>query len=185
MKQPPIKKILLLALLFLITANSGAIEGPLEEYRAKSSFLFRMCKYAQWPQSQELRENPHRDIVIGVLGTLPEEREIIIPRDIPIEKRYVLVIKIKELDEISKCDVLFIAATESYRLRDIMIHVGDKPILTVADTTGFCKKGVILGLFIKEKKIRFEFNPGAAKKARIEMDSFFYLKGIPVKTEID
>ncbi len=164
---------------------SLAVDGPIEEYAAKSIFLFNMCKYTQWPESSEMAANPYRPIVIAVLGKLPEGKAISIPGSKTIQKRSIQVISIITLEEVANCDVLYIAASEFYRIYDIMARVADKPILTVGDAAGFCKKGVILSLFVKNNKINFEFNPGAARKAKIQMNSFFYVNRVLVKTEAD
>lgn len=181
------KKIILAAVLVLMTVISIAMasDGPVEEYRLKSSFLFTTCKFVQWPESQEMISNPYRAIIMAVLGKLPEGSAILIPSNKTIGKRNVVVTQITELEEIDNCNILFITTSEAYRINEIMRRVGEKQILTVGDTPGLCKRGVILNFFIKDKKIAFEFNPSAAKKAKIQMDSFFYARGVLVNSDGD
>jgi hypothetical protein len=150
-------------------------EETFEDYQVKSSIIYKICMFTQWPQTPD----PDKPFIISVLGELPPGSAFTFPKNTTIQKRKIVIREIKTLEEIDNSDVLFIASTEEYRLGAILEYVEGKPILTVGDTRGFCQRGVIVNFTINYKKQRplFEINPGAAKKASLQMNSQLFTIG--------
>lgn len=129
--------------------------------------------FTEWPDRAEL----DKPFVISVLGNLPKGVTVRIPKDLTIHNRRVILRRIKRLSEIKNSRVLFIAASEAHRADDIIDYVNGRPILTVGDTQGLGYKGVIINLFIKEKRVKFEINHGASKRASLQMHSQLFAIG--------
>jgi hypothetical protein len=56
-------------------------------------------------------------------------------------------------------------------LDDILKLTGSLNILTISDTTGYCKKGVHINFYIDESgTIKYEINITALKKANLVVD---------------
>jgi len=176
------KRIPLLALLLILVSTYILTmeTTKLEEYKAKSIFLYRVCRFTTWPK--ETTWDPARPLVISVLGTSPSGNHISIANNKKIGKRRIEIKYIKDLNEIDRSDVLFISTSEEYRLDKILKYVSNKPILTVGDTPGYGRKGVILNIFIKDKTMGFEINPGALRKTDIRLHSYLFEVGVIVNT---
>nr|NIM14080.1 DUF4154 domain-containing protein [Candidatus Aminicenantes bacterium]NIM80821.1 DUF4154 domain-containing protein [Candidatus Aminicenantes bacterium]NIN20205.1 DUF4154 domain-containing protein [Candidatus Aminicenantes bacterium]NIN43984.1 DUF4154 domain-containing protein [Candidatus Aminicenantes bacterium]NIN86793.1 DUF4154 domain-containing protein [Candidatus Aminicenantes bacterium] len=100
------------------------------EYQVKSTFIYKICKFTQWPERQDAN-NP---FIISVLGKLPSGEKIQFLPDLTIHKRKIIIRRIRRLSEVKDSAVLFIASSEAYRVDTILNTVGSKPILTVGDT---------------------------------------------------
>ena len=160
----------------MATGINGQIH---DEYDVKSSFLYLICKFTRWPRSPD----PKKPFIISILGRTVAGKEIKIPKDKTIDKRKILIRKIKHLQEIDGSDVLFITSSEAYRLDEILDYTGNKPVLTVGDTRGFAQQGVIINFFIYMDTVRFEINYEASKKASLQMHSQLFAIGRVVKTK--
>jgi hypothetical protein len=175
----------LVLLLFLIGQTSWAERvEPYSEYQAKSGLLFSICKFVNWPLLE-----PDQPFVISVLGTMPGGGKIYFPEQFDMgEKVHDVKIRyIKRLSEIKNSNVLFITASESHRIDDILDFVQGKPILTVGESKGLGQKGVIINFFLKEKgferaNVGFEINHEASKKASLQLHSRLNNIGKRVKT---
>jgi len=150
----------------------------IEEYQLKSGFLYRICKYTRWPNSNDIK----KPFVISILGRIPAGQEISIPQDQTIHKRKIHIRKIEQLEEIDGSDVLFIASSEANRLESILEYTDKKPILTVGDSRGFAQQGVMINFYLQSGGIRFEINYEATKKASLKMHSQLFAIGRVVKT---
>jgi hypothetical protein len=179
------KKSLLFFLVVLAVTNlfpggrgeEGQPEYP--EYEVKSMFIYKICKFTQWPEPRDAGS----PFIISVLGNLPSGEKIQLSPGRTIHKRKIIIRRIRRLSEVNASGVLFIASSEAHRIDMILDFVGTKPILTVGDTKGFGQKGVIINFYIKENKVKFEINPGASKKASLQMHSQLFTIGKVVKTK--
>lgn len=177
------KTLILLALFLIIMpifdTNINVSGQTMDEYAVKSGFLYRICKFTQWPQPA----NPGKPFIISILGKTTPGKEIKIPEAETIDKRKIVIRKIRRLSEINDSEVLFITSSEAHRLDTILDYTGNKPILTVGDTKGFAQKGVIINFYIQNRGVRFEINYEASKKALLQMHSQLFTIGKVVKTK--
>jgi hypothetical protein len=170
------KKTIPFILFFLAFAS---FDYPGEEnytdYELKSAMIYKICIFTQWPQPQD----PNKPFILSVLGKLPPGNEISLIKEATIQKRKILIRKIENLEEIGNSDVLFITSSETNRLEAILEYVEGKSVLTVSDSKGFGKRGVMINFFInrKNEKIEFEINIGAVKKTLLQMNPQLYTIG--------
>jgi hypothetical protein len=177
-KEPiplPWRVITIFIILTAFSVNSLAID----EYAIKSTILYRICKFTQWPQPTD----KNKPFTISILGKTSRGEEIKMPQDGNIDKRRIVVRKIRHLSEIGSSEVLFITSDEADRIDTILDYIGDKPVLTVGDTRGFGQKGVIINLYIHQNSVGFEINYEASKKASLQMHSQLFAIGRVVKTK--
>lgn len=179
------KKSLLFFLVFLLVITpllrgKGKEDQPeYTEYEVKSTLIFKICKFTQWPEPQDA----HSPFIISVLGKLPSGEKIKLLPGLTIHKRKIIIRRVRRLSEVKDSAVLFIAPSEAHRIDTILDTVGSKPILTVGDTKGFGQKGVIINLYIEEDAVGFEINHEASKKASLQMHSQLFTTGKVVRTK--
>jgi hypothetical protein len=180
-----LKKVVFFLLLLPILVGQGRFDGSstmkLEEYKAKSIFIYRVCKFTDWPHKKGM--NPNRPFIISILGKLPIDSRIEIPGKDYIGKRKIFIRDVATLEDIDTSDVLFIAPSVKNRIDSIMKYIGTKSILTVGDSEGLGERGVIINILRKGKKLDFEINPGAIKKANLHVHSYLFSIGKVVKTK--
>lgn len=176
--KKPISLPLLLITIFIIYFGFSVNGLAIDEYAIKSTIIYKILKFTQWPQPS----NKNKPFTISILGKTTPGKEIKIPWE-TIDKRRIVVQKIRNLSEIDSSEVLFITSAEADRIDAILDYVGNKPILTVGDTKGFAQKGVIINLYIHKNSVKFEINHEAGKKASLQMHSQLYVIGRVVKTK--
>ncbi len=70
-----------------------------------------------------------------------------------------------------KCKVLFIYSTEECHCGEIVGIVKNSSVLTVGEMKDFAVKGGIVGFVVEKKKVRFEVNLTAARRANLKISS--------------
>ncbi len=133
------------------------------EYALKARFLLQFPEFVVWPAEASLTDTS-KPFVVVVLGTSPFDRHL----DEALGSRKVKGHPVKlvyssDLAALDACHMVFICASEKGRLKEIVSRIGNHPVLTVGDTEGFGKKGVMINLAVEEDLPRFEINLGAAR----------------------
>jgi len=148
----------------------------MDEYQAKSIWLYKIFLFTTWPQPI----NKDKPFVLSILGKLPPDSRFALNKK--LNKRDIEIRMIKDLEEINGSDILFIASSESHRVRTIMAYVGNKPILTVSDTEGYSQKGVAINFYVTNQNIRFEINPDSIKRAQLQLHAHLFQIGRVIRT---
>jgi hypothetical protein len=152
-----------------VAPQAGASEGT-SEYQVKAAFLFNFAKYVEWPESAF--PEPADRIVLCILGENPfgallEE----IVKDKKVNGRGLAVREIKSVSATAGCHLVFIASSERLRFDEILGGLADRPVLTVSDAESVADRGFVLGLTLKENRVRFEVNLIAARRAGLKLGS--------------
>jgi len=159
-------KLIILIFLFLFVST---LTAQISEYRVKAVFLERFTRFIEWPEESEIKDTI-KPFVISVIGKNPfgnllEETyssQKILNKNVEI--RY-----ISKIEQIEETNILFISKSKEKKLSDILEHTKDKPILTVGDTKGFAKQGVLINFYLFSGNIRFEINEEAVRRSGLSM----------------
>jgi hypothetical protein len=159
-----------LALSCVLAIGAGGVDGAASEYELKAAFLFNFTKYVKWPERAFADE--HSPIVIAVVGTDPFGHALDdVVREKSVGGRKFDVRRFKTVDDLDACHLLFVAPSESARLSKIREHYTGEATLLVGDTDHFAGRGGAIGFYIEDKKIRFEINTDATKRATLDLSS--------------
>jgi len=152
------------------------------EYQIKAAFLYNFIKFVDWPK--EKMPDSNEPIIIGIMGKDPFGDAFKPIKDKPVKGKRVIVKRFKGLEELKEssekhpqietirgCHLLFICRSEKEMLEETINLVKDHSVLTVADSEGFLESGGIINFIMEEKKVRFEINVTAAKRAKLEIRS--------------
>jgi hypothetical protein len=141
-------------------------QEPLPEYKLKAAFLIQLFNFVRWPEGADtppprtsriglLGEDPFGDLFRNVEGTLVAGR--------PLEiKRF------RTVREIEPCHILFVAGTESVRLKDVLEALGRSSTLTVGESPDFVRSGGMIRFYHKGDRIRLEMDAAAAERAGLK-----------------
>jgi YfiR/HmsC-like len=163
----------LASLLFLVlVAAVAAADADAEieaENRLKAQFIDRFALFIEWPGQEQAGGEP---FVIGIYGRTPLARHL---RELfhtrRIKQRQARVVEISDLDRVDGCQVLFIAGSAAAELPAILARTATRPILTVGDSAGFARRGVLINLFREGEYMRFEVNTEAVEKSGLRFGS--------------
>jgi hypothetical protein len=140
------------------------------EYFLKAGFIYNFAKLVEWPTGA--LGSPSSAIVIGVLGDDSVAR--IIEDVVSGKKLDGHTFAVKRLkwskDFVCNCQMLFITARENSHTDEIVARKTPS-VLTIAETPGFGKRGVMINFILEESKIRFEANVEAARQAGLNVSS--------------
>ena len=135
------------------------------EYQAKVVLMDKLTRFVDWPRAE-----PNRSFVLAVLGRTPFGDELdsyFASRT--LKNRPVTIRYLHQASEAADCDLLFICASEKARLAGILEQVRGRPVLTVADTEGFARAGVMVGLVRTGSRVGFEVNLTPTRESGLRM----------------
>ena len=149
---------------------SPARAGELE-YSVKVEFIERFTRFITWPaEAFRGTDAPFTLCVTGESGMVPHFERL--ARERRLQDRRVELKRPRISDELASCHLLFIAASERSRLKQIIAHVSGHPVLTVADSDGFAQGGVIINLFLDEDgHVRFEISSAELRKSGLKVSA--------------
>lgn len=151
----------------LAASNPVAGQPQPGEYEVKAAFLYNFLPFVEWPatgkRSDTLRlcvmaEPPALNAFSELNGQIAAGRKID-------------VVRLAPGDGLGPCHILFIGPRAERDLPRIMKSPEGSGVLTVGDTAGFARQGVIINFYLQNKKVRFEINAAAARRAGITISS--------------
>lgn len=153
--------------IFNLIAHPGVVAGSVE-YELKAAFIARFIDFIEWPQTAS-QDPKFRFCVYGQdpFGETLDE----LARLTPMNNKPVEIIRMRSPRQIQACDLLFISSTEKRSVPRVLRKLDNVPVLTIGDTEGFSKLGVIINFFIENDNQRFEINHQAAIQQGIKISS--------------
>jgi hypothetical protein len=171
--------VLLQAVLFGFWPAQGQENRP-PDYRVKAAFVYNFGKFVEWPATAFASNNA--PLVIGVLGGDPfhGDCERIVANK-SINGHPVIVRQISHpisagqapaYSDLKGCHILFISASESDDLPDILDALKGASVLTVTDDLDhFAASGAIINFVMENGSVHFEINDDAARRAGLKISS--------------
>lgn len=158
-----------LALFLAFFCAASAIGQSSREYDVKAAFLYNFITFTEWPA--DAFGGPDSPYVIGVLGKDPFGPVLDqIVNGEKIKSRPLVVRRFSSIADIHHCHILFICASEEYRLPEILRWLHGQPVLTVADMPGFAEAGGEIG-FLSGLHVKLVMNPAAIQSANLTVSS--------------
>lgn len=153
-----VRTCLALALAGLLSSTALAADDGAGEYDVKAAYLVKLHGFVKSPK---ISTRAAGRLVIGILGEDPFGDSFE-----PVEGQLVggKVLEIRRYRDATEdlhlldCHVLFIARSEQTNLEDILAAVKGVPVLTVSDAEGFVDTGGMIGLVLKDRRVRWEIN---------------------------
>jgi YfiR/HmsC-like len=161
-----------LALLLAFTVSRGYAQeagkkGP-SEYQLKAAFVNNFIKFVDWPLGERSIGESFRVCLLGA-EPLAEPFEELNGQE--ALGHSVTVTALQSPQEARSCQVLFVAASQSARLTEVIDGLAGAPVLTIGDTDGFARRGIMINMFLDNKRIRFEINAEAARSAGLRVST--------------
>ncbi len=163
-----------LALLFALAGPSGKAEPTRSapaETEIKAALLYKFAKFVVWPN--EVAGPTSQPLVLCVFGTDPLGLMPILEtiagqrvRNRPVFAQQILTVQ----QATDHCQTLFIDQTERRRLPALLAQLGEQPILTVSDISGFAQAGGMIELTTRQR-LSFTINLTAARQAGLHLSA--------------
>jgi hypothetical protein len=157
------------ALLLLACALAGA-SAPVSEYQLKAVFLFNFAHFVEWPAAALPRDGA--PFVIGVIGKDPFGRDLDeVVHGEAVNQHALAIARYPTAADIRDCQILFIPGAELRQVGGILAALRGRSVLTVTDADGPLPRGVIIGLFRQDNRIRLRIDLEAAKASNLTISS--------------
>ena len=138
---------------------------PADAHRQKARYLYQFALLTAWPASSG---GPFR---LCVLDSDPLGDEIRALQGKPVGQRRVDVVPRHPSEPLRDCELVFLASTAIDRLPQVLDELRGAAVLTVSDSPGAARQGVMLNMAVNPGRITFEANLGAAQVARLRLDT--------------
>lgn len=154
--------------LFLVIFSAFVINSGLaQNYKMHTVFIFSFTRYIQWPDTYN-----GGDFEIMVLGDSPILEELkSMAQAKKVGNRNIKITKINSTSEIRKCNILFIPSAQSPEISEVLTKVTTQSILVVTEEPGLGAKGSNVNFILKDGKLAFELNQGAATKQNLKVSN--------------
>jgi hypothetical protein len=166
----PIRRAVVLAVLWSASAAPAPAQRvPFNEREVQAVFLFNFAQFVGWPP--DAFSSPDAPVIIGVLGEDPFGPLLDqVVKGEAVRGRTLTVERFRRVEDIGRCHVLFITASEAERYDQIFAALRTTPTLTVGETAHFSRRGMIR--FVTERsRVRLEVNVAVAKAAGLTISS--------------
>lgn len=147
-------------------AARPAQAGP-NEARLKAAVIYNLAKYVNWP-SEAVAQG---QIMLCAYGKDEAEQALDEVDGRQAQGMVVHVRKLRSLDDIKSCHVLYLAASEHRAADSFARAAANLPLLTVSERDAFAESGGMIGLVTVEERLRFDINLAAAQKNRLNISS--------------
>jgi len=154
-----------LGLAGLLSFATVARGNELPEYRLKAAFVYNFIVYTEWPATTGGSLNlcihggdPFGTEIDGLQGKVAAGRTIAVHRKAAGEA-------------LKDCQVVFVAASMIDSLPRVLDSLRGRPVLSVTDSAGAMRRGVMLNMNMVQGKVTFEANLQAARSAGLDLSS--------------
>jgi len=158
---------LVVSLLLMLPLGQQVHADNLAEDKAKVGFIFNFTKYTDWPDNV-MSSN---ELLVCSLSPQPLSGKLSALQGQQVQGRTLQLRPSARAAEWQACHVLFIAAEDSQRLDSVLKTIARHPVLSISDAPNFAEAGGIIGLNLRDGRIRFVINQGAARQAGIKLSS--------------
>jgi hypothetical protein len=167
--QPPVRRVLVLGLtLSLLVIQLAAGAEQVSATDVKAAFTINFLKFVDWPTTRVPAEG--RPYVVAVLNDEMLHRAIEAAAEGQnVDGRAIEVSAVSSGAEIRDAHLLFIGGKEQRRLPGLVRQLEGTGTVTVGDTPGFARTGVVLNLFVADQHVRFEVNTAAASRTGVRL----------------
>jgi hypothetical protein len=159
------RRLLLAAMLLGSPASVPADEYPQAEYQVKAAFLYNFARFTSWP------EHTSNTFKLCVLGDDPFNDALDALAGKAVHNETLAITRLDHPSALDGCELVYISASYSNELDEIVALLQEQAILTVSDIDAFIDRGGIIGFRIVDNKIRFEINTSAAARAGLSISS--------------
>ena len=156
----------------LLAALFSPLSGQCSEksnYQVKAAFIYQFINFTEWPAPASAADD--NTITIGIIGPDPFDGFFKPVEGSEIGGRILVIRRFPAdtpLKKLEKCWLLFISKELDGKKRSRIIHyLADFAVLTVGESDDFITQGGMIRLFLKNNKVKFIVNRGAAARVGI------------------
>lgn len=142
------------------------------EHSVKASFIPRFISFIRWPAPLPGTADSGAPFLISILGDDPFHGDLMDAfRDAKLSGMEVRIKVARSVDDLAGSKVVILPAESRDQVVAASRWAAEHGALTIGDGEGFGTRGVIINFFRQDDKVRFEINPRAAERSRLQVSS--------------
>lgn len=152
-------------LIALVLGMPAIAVEPVPEFMMKATYLYNFALYTEWPEETGdtlnlcvFGEERFGDAFNQIRGKLVNQRRL-------------NIYQIASQKEVQGCQIVFIGEQESQYAQKTINALADSPVLTVTDGFVPLGSGIMVSMVVEERKIAFNINASAARRAKLNISS--------------
>lgn len=179
------KNYILIIVILLSFTGWNAYAGDIDKSKAikiKAGLLYNTIKMTTWPESSFINSEPITILFLGKdhnkLGSYFESQ--VRSRSLTAKGRKLAVKQLTrtELDdvvreELKQCHILFIMSSYKGPVMELLLAIGNRPVLLVGESSSFPKEGGMISFSIEKKHVSISVNLDAIKKTDLKISAQF------------
>lgn len=174
--------LILNVVLFLMITSANSFSQT-REYLLKAGYIEKFTHFIEWSELTGIT-NAADVFSIAVIGENKYDNALEkIFNKVKVKNRRVDIRYISSINEINNCMVLIISESKSEKLMEILSYTSRKPILTIGETAGWGKRGVMINMLIYKNYIRYEINLSALNKSGLKVNGLLLSSAIIIKED--
>jgi len=152
---------------FLATSRVLAREPVVSsEFELKTAFVFQFTKYVKWPESK--RHDKRLVVAVAADDEMVDALSRLDGRT--SQGRTIVVIPVDDASKLKDVDLLYLG--KGYIADGDIIKKAIKyHILTISDENDAIQKGIIIGLYMADSRLRFNINLRVATQSELNLSS--------------
>jgi hypothetical protein len=157
------KLVFLFVVLFVVRLSYSQTEIP----KAQSIFIYNFTRLVEWPESYK-----SGDFVIAVYGNSEVFTELeAYTAGKKVGMQSIVVKRVKELTEMDKCNIIFVAYNKSSTLAEVIKKTEANPTLIIGERKNMVNEGAGIGFVLTDDKLKFELNLPAATRNGLKVNT--------------
>jgi hypothetical protein len=157
------RSLLILFCLFISTMCTFA-QGV---HKFQSLFIYSFTRHIQWPDAYN--QGDFEILILGETGLTEELRAV--AQSKKVGDRSIKITTINTVKEIKKCNILFIAATKSGDIGEVITKLNTQATLLLTEEVGLGGKGSDINFIIKDNKPAIELNQQTINRKNLKVSS--------------
>jgi hypothetical protein len=156
----------LLVILTLLAISGELCTTNAQEEKYIGLFVYNFTKYFDWPESSK-----GGDFVIQILGHKSVYDELTrLTAGKKVGNQNIVIQNVSGVQEISKCQIVFIGHWQSKILPDVIGKIGNYPTLIITETEGLLDQGSAINFIIRDGTIKFEMKNSNVNAHQLKSD---------------
>lgn len=158
-----------IAVIFALISSCGLAQEGATDAQVKAAYLYNFGKFVTWRSDTAFSPDLFQICLLGkdpfgaiLDSTVAGEK---------IDRKQIRIRRFSKLQDIAGCNVLYVSASEEFRLAVILTEAERLHVLTVSDIPHFAEHGGNIGLVTHNDRIRFEVNRNTAERNHLSLSS--------------
>ena len=163
--------LLILVLLMAAPTSADAPSAKGDADAIKVGFVYNFTRFIRWPPTDPIAARPA--FVIAVVGdpAMLGQLAVLEQGDHRADGRPIRVEAVTDPAAIPACSMLFIGSDAAGQIDGILRQLTNRAVLTIGDTPGLARRGVVINFYRQRERVRFEINPGALDRAGLTAEA--------------